>query len=145
MPFDFPVAIKPSSSTDYSKVDFEGKEKSYKANNKLEMEKIVNNIYNSSYRSNLIIQDFIPGNDDSMWVMNCYSDKNGKVKMMCLGRCILEEHTPYGIGNYKAIISDGNEELYEKIKTFLEKIKYIGFSNFDLNMIIATKNINYLK
>ena len=132
LPFDFPVALKPASSTDYSKVDFSGKEKSYKINSMDELINTVNTIYNSNYRSNLIVQDFIPGNDDTMWVMNCYSDKNGKVKMMCLGHCILEEHTPYGIGNYKALISDGNEELYQKIKDFLEKINYIGFSNFDL-------------
>ncbi len=131
LPFDFPVAIKPASSTDYSKVDFEGKEKSYKAKSKEELEKIIKNIYNSDYRSNIIVQDFIPGNDDTMWVMNCYSNKNGKVKMMCLGRCILEEHTPYGIGNYKALISDGNEKLYKQIKKFLEDIKYVGYSNFD--------------
>ena len=52
--------------------------------------------------------------------------------MMCLGRCILEEHTPYGIGNYRAIISEGNKEIYKTIQSFLEDIKYVGFSNFDL-------------
>ena len=57
--------------------------------------------------------------------------------MMCLGRCILEEHTPYGIGNYRAIISEGNKEIYEKIKNFLEDIKYVGFSNFDFNGTIG--------
>ncbi|MBR3229860.1 MAG: ATP-grasp domain-containing protein [Bacilli bacterium] len=132
LPFSYPVALKPSSSTEYSKVNFEGKEKSYKVNNEKELKQIINNIYKSNYTSNIIIQDFIPGEDDTMYVMNCYSNKEGKVKMMCLGRCILEEHTPYGIGNYKAIISDGNKELYEKIKNFLEDIKYVGFSNFDL-------------
>ena len=132
LPFSYPVAVKPSSSTDYSKVDFEGKEKSYKANNEKELKQIIKNIYKSNYTSNIIVQDFIPGEDDTMYVMNCYSNKDGKVKMMCLGRCILEEHTPYGIGNYKAIISEGNKELYEKIKNFLEDIKYVGFSNFDL-------------
>lgn len=132
LPFDFPVALKPASSTDYSKVDFAGKEKSYKINSLEELKKTVNNIYSSNYRSNLIVQDFIPGNDDTMWVLNCYSNKDGKVKMMCLGQCILEEHTPYGVGNYKAIISTGNDEIYEKIKNFLEDIHYVGFSNFDL-------------
>ena len=132
LPFSYPVALKPSSSTEYSKVNFEGKEKSYKVNNEKELKQIINNIYKTNYNSNIIVQDFIPGEDDTMYVMNCYSNKDGKVKMMCLGRCILEEHTPYGIGNYKAIISDGNEKLYEKIKNFLEDIKYVGFSNFDL-------------
>ena len=132
LPFSYPVALKPSSSTEYSKVNFEGKEKSYKVNNEKELKQIINNIYKTNYNSNIIVQDFIPGEDDTMYVMNCYSNKDGKVKMMCLGRCILEEHTPYGIGNYKAIISDGNKKLYEKIKNFLEDIKYVGFSNFDL-------------
>lgn len=128
----YPLALKPSSSTEYSKVEFEGKEKSYKIKNEEELKKVINKIYSSNYKDNIIVQDYIPGNDDTMWVMNCYSDKNGKVKMMCLGHCILEEHTPYGIGNYKAIISEGNEKLYKKIKNFLEEIKYVGFSNFDL-------------
>ena len=132
IPFNFPVALKPASSKDYSEVSFEGKEKSYKLNNIDKLKETVKRIYNSGYRSNIIVQDFIPGNDDSMWVINSYSNKHGKVKMMCLGRCILEEHTPYGIGNYKAIISDGDEVLYSKIKNFLEDIKYVGFANFDI-------------
>lgn len=132
LPFPFPVALKPSSSTEYSKVNFEGKEKSYEIKSEEELKKVIENIYSSNYRANLIVQDFIPGEDDTMWVLNCYSNKEGKVKMMCLGQCILEEHTPYGIGNYKAIISKGNEEIYQKIKAFLEEIKYVGYSNFDL-------------
>lgn len=132
LPFSFPVAVKPASSTDYSKVDFIGKEKSYKANTLEEFNKIINNIYSSKYRSNIIVQDFIPGNDDAMYVMNCYVNKNHKVKMMCLGHCLLEEHTPYGIGNYKVLMSDGNKELYAKIQKFLEDIKYVGFANFDI-------------
>lgn len=132
LPFSFPVAVKPSSSIDYSKVEFAGKEKSYKANNMEELQQIVNNIYSSAYRSKIIVQDFIPGNDDTMWVLNCYSNHDGQVKMMCLGQCILEEHTPYGIGNYKAIISQGNDKIYKKIQNFLQQIHYVGFSNFDL-------------
>ena len=132
LPFPYPVALKPSSSKDYSEITFEGKEKSYKIKNEKNLKKVINKIYSSGYKSSIIIQDFIPGNDDTMWVMNCYSNKNGKVKMMCLGHCILEEHTPYGIGNYKAIISDGNKKLYKVIKDFLEDINYVGYSNFDL-------------
>lgn len=132
LPFNYPVALKPASSTEYSKVDFASKEKSYKIHSEEELITVTKNIFSSGYNHHIIVQDFIPGNDDTMWVLNCYSNKNGKVKMMCLGRCILEEHTPYGIGNYKAIISDSNFEIYEKIKNFLEEINYVGFSNFDL-------------
>ncbi len=130
--FNFPMAVKPSNSTLYSNVEFKGKEKSYKVNSIEELQKVVNDIFDSGYEGHIIVQDFIPGGDDTMYVLNCYSNKNGQVKMMCFGRCILEEHTPYGIGNYRAIISEGNKEIYEKIKEFLEKINYVGFSNFDL-------------
>ncbi len=132
LPFDFPVALKASNSTLYSQINFEGKEKSYKINNQTQLEKTVNQIFEAGYQGHIVIQDFIPGADDTMYVLNCYSNKEGKVKMMCLGRCILEEHSPYGIGNYRAIISEGNKQIYEKIQHFLEDIKYIGFSNFDL-------------
>ena len=128
----YPLALKPSNSTLYSEVKFEGKEKSYKINNKEELNKVINQIFSSGYNGHIIVQDYIPGNDDAMYVLNCYSNKEGKVKMMCLGHCLLEEHTPYGIGNYRAIISTGDEKIYKIIQNFLEDIKYVGFSNFDL-------------
>ena len=131
LPFEFPVALKPSNSTLYSKIDFEGKEKCYKINNQEDLNKTVKQIFEANYEGHIIIQEYIEGAVDTMYVLNCYSNKEGKVKMMCLGRCILEEHTPYGIGNYRAIISEGNKVIYEKIKNFLEDIKYVGFSNFD--------------
>ncbi len=134
LPFDFPVAVKVSNSVEYVKLDFEGKKKGYKAENQEELEKIVYLIYSAGYKSNIIIQDFIPGDDTSMYVLNSYSDKNGKVKMMSLGHVILEEYTPKGIGNYYAIISDYNKKLYDKYKKFLEDIKYIGYSNFDFKL-----------
>ena len=132
LPFSYPVALKPSSSKDYSEVSFDGKEKSYKIYDEKRLNDVVEKIYSSGYNSNIIVQEYVEGDDDTMWVMNCYSNKNGKVKMMCLARCLLEEHTPYGIGNYKVLMSSSNDELYAKIKSFLEKIKYVGFSNFDL-------------
>ena len=35
-----------------------------------------------------------------MRVLTNYSDRNGKVKFMCLGHVLLEEHSPHGIGNH---------------------------------------------
>lgn len=132
IPFPSPYALKPSSSSKYSKISFEGKEKSYKLKTSEEVENICEKIFNSGYDDSIILQDFIPGLDDSMYVLNCYSSSKGKVKMMSLGKCLIEEHTPYGIGNYKAIISTYNKEIYNKVKEFLESINYVGYSNFDI-------------
>ena len=67
-----------------------------------------------------------------MRVLTSYSDKHGKVKMMCLGHVLLEEHTPYGIGNHAVIITEYEEELMNRFKAFLEDIHFTGFSNFDI-------------
>jgi D-aspartate ligase len=67
-----------------------------------------------------------------MYVLTAYSDGEGKVRMMCLGHVLLEEHTPKGLGNHCAIITEQNKALMEKYKAFLEEIGFVGFSNFDI-------------
>lgn len=130
--FDFPVILKPSNSVDYFAHEFPGQYKVYKIETEEELMNTIDEIYNAGYSDSLIIQDFIPGDDSYMRVMTCYSDSSGKVKLMCLGHTMLEEHTPHGIGNHAVIINEYNEELANKIKNFLEEIKYIGYSNFDI-------------
>lgn len=130
--FNFPVIVKPSDSVLFWKHPFEGMKKAYIAYTPEEFKNITDSIYSGKYNKNLIVQDFIPGDDSHMRVLTCYSDRNGKVKMMCLGHVLLEEHTPKGIGNHAAIITEYDEALLNKFKTFLEDIKYTGFSNFDI-------------
>ena len=130
--FQYPVIVKPSDSISYWENEFEGMNKVYVANDQIEFKKITRKIYESGYKDSLIIQDFIPGDDSHMRVLTCYSDQNGKVKMMCLGHVLLEEHTPTAIGNHAAIITEYNESLFKQIKDFLEDINYVGFSNFDI-------------
>ena len=130
--FSYPLIIKPSDSVSYWQFPFEGMKKVYIAKDKDEFIKITNRIYEGKYHKNLIIQDFIPGDDSNMRVLTCYSDRNAKVKMMSLGHVLLEEHTPTAIGNHAAIITEYNEELMNGIKDFLESIAYVGYSNFDI-------------
>lgn len=130
--FKYPVIIKPSDSVLFWKHPFEGMKKAYIANNEDEFKSITDSIYSGMYDKSLIIQDFIPGDDSHMRVLTCYSDQHGKVQMMCLGHVLLEEHTPKGIGNHAAIITEYDEELLNKFKDFLESINYTGFSNFDI-------------
>lgn len=132
LPFDFPVALKASNSIAWLEIDFPGKKKAFKVETRAELEDLVHKAYAAGYRDKLIIQDFIPGGDDAMYVLNSYSNAQGKVQMMCLGHCLLEDHTPAGVGNYNAIVQEANQDLYQTYQAFLEAIGFIGFSNFDL-------------
>lgn len=130
--FSYPIIIKPSSSILYWKHPFDGMKKVYVANNNIDAQKILTEIYNAGYPDKVILQDRIPGADAQMHVLTAYCDKNAKVKMMCLGHVGLEEHTPKALGNHAAIITEYNEPLMQRFKDLLENVGYTGFANFDI-------------
>lgn len=134
LPFPFPVVIKPSNSVAYWNCHFPHKKKVFVAQNQTEMDAILKAIYSSSYQDPLILQEYIPGDDSHMRVMNCYCGKDRKVKLIALGEALLEEHSPEGIGSYAAIINGYDEELSLRMKRFLEDIGYTGYANFDMKL-----------
>lgn len=134
--FGYPIIIKPSSSVDYWKHPFDGMKKVYIAQNAKNAEGIIEEIYASGYPEKMILQEFISGGDSQMRVFTTFSDQSGKVRAMCLGHTMLEEHTPKGLGNHAAIVTEPVSSLIiaEKIKDMLEDIGYTGFANFDIKL-----------
>lgn len=132
LPFDYPVAMKPADSVEWLGIDFEGRRKAYIFENPDELDTMIRRAYDAGYRSKMIIQDFIPGDDSHMRVLNAYVDHHHRVRMMFLGHPLLEDPSPVAAGNYAAIIPDYNEEVFGPIKAFLENIGYEGVANFDM-------------
>lgn len=132
--FSYPCIAKPSSSIDYWKHPFDGMKKVYVAENPQQAADILKQVYGSGYPETFILQDMIPNDDSYMRVLTAYCDKNARVKMMCLGHVGLEEHTPKALGNHAAIITEFNQPLMLKIKSFLEDLGYVGFANFDIKL-----------
>lgn len=132
--FEYPIVVKPSSSVDYWKYPFDTMKKVYFADTPERAAEIVAEIYASGYPDKMILQKLIPGGDSKMRVLTAFSDKNGKVRAMCLGHTMVEEHTPHGLGNHAAIVTEPVKDLAiaENIKKMLEECKYTGFSNFDI-------------
>lgn len=132
LPFDPPFIVKPSDGIAYWEHPFPSQKKVFKCDTREELNSVLALIYDAGYEDSIIIQDFIPGDDSYMRVLTNYSDSNGKVKMMCLGHVLLEEHTPHGIGNHAVIITGREPSIEAKFRKLLEDIGYIGFSNFDI-------------
>lgn len=132
LPFHPPYICKPSNGVAYWEHPFPGNEKVFTCPTRENLEAVLQKVYAAGYPDSMIIQDYIPGDDSFMHVLTNYSDQNAKVKLMCLGHVLLEEHTPHGIGNHAVILTEKNGELSEKIRRFLEDIGYVGFSNFDI-------------
>ncbi|MEG2001206.1 MAG: ATP-grasp domain-containing protein [Evtepia sp.] len=132
LPFQPPFICKPSNGVAYWEHPFPGNEKVFICQDRNALEAVLSKVYASGYPDSMIIQDFIPGDDSYMHVLTNYSDKYSKVRLMCLGHVLLEEHAPHAVGNHAVIMTEQNPELCEKLRKFLEAIRFRGFSNFDI-------------
>ncbi|TSI11333.1 ATP-grasp domain-containing protein [Lysinibacillus sp. BW-2-10] len=143
--FNYPIIIKASNSIDYSLCKFTGKKKVFIANDEKEKVEILRAIYGSSYRDNIIIQEYIPGDDSYLRVVHVYVGKDRKVKLMYLGKPLLADPTPSSIGNYTALIPTFDEQLLENLRFLLEDIGYTGYANFDLKQDPRDKEYKLLE
>lgn len=132
LPFEGPYICKPADSVSYWEHPFPGNDKVFLLRTREELLETLDRCYAAGYPDEMIIQERIPGDDSEMRVLTNYSDRHGKVKLMCLGHVLLEEHTPHGLGNHAVILTESNPGLCEKFRALLEKLGYVGFSNFDL-------------
>lgn len=137
--FKYPIFIKPSDTVIYSKYNFEGKQKGYKIDSRDELNKVLSLIKASGFNDKFIIQEYIEGNDDTMFVYTAYVSSRGKVKSITAGKILMHDRTPELIGNYNAITSAYNEELSLKLKCFLEKINFTGICHFDIQYDVKSK------
>ena len=132
LPFEGPYICKPADSVSYWQHPFPGNDKVFLLPTRRELQETLDRCYAAGYPDEMIIQERIPGGDSEMRVLTNYSDRHGKVKLMCLGHVLLEEHTPHGLGNHAVILTESNRALCERFRTLLEQLGYVGFSNFDL-------------
>jgi len=128
----YPVIIKPSNGIEYYKNPFSGQKKVYRVNSDKEVQDTITMIKDSGYRDELIIQDYIPGEDTYMWDSVLYLNKESKTQLVTFGQVVLQEHTATAIGNYTSVKTHYHEEMMKKLQHFLEAVGYVGFANFDM-------------
>lgn len=128
----FPVIVKPSNGIEYNLNKFEGQQKVYKVENQEELQGVIQTITASGYQEELIIQDYIPGDDTYMWDSVIYANSKGKTQLVTFAQVVLQEHTVTAIGNYTALITRFDKDMMVKLQNFLEAVGYTGFANFDL-------------
>ena len=132
LPFPFPVAVKPTNAALYREHPFEGQKKAFIINDEPMLAETLRRIYASGYDEGLVIQDFIPGGDENMRVLNGYVRSDGSVSLLSLGHPILEDCAPMRIGNYAAIVSYGDEQVYQTVERLLQHVNYFGYFNIDM-------------
>lgn len=97
-----------------------------------QLHQTIERIFAAGYQDSLIIQEYIPGGDEQLRTLTCYSDHQGVVRMQALGRVLLEDHSATGIGNSLVVVNEQNDDLCQRVRHFLEQTGYCFFSNFDI-------------
>ena len=133
----FPLIIKPGDGVSYYKHKFVGQNKVFKIKNEQELHEVIKKIEDSGYEEELIIQEFIPGDDSRLFDCMFYVNSKGKAELATFAQIALQEHTPTGVGNCTVLMNGYSEfgipdEFILKLKKFLESIGYHGFAEFDL-------------
>ena len=130
----YPAVLKPSQSVSYYAHPFADMEKVYFPKNPKEAMDIAEKIYASGYREKIILQERI-GDEDKRPIaktLTLLSDREGRVRRGVLGEVLVEEQAKGARGNYAAILTRPPDALTCQLISFVEKIGYVGVSNFDI-------------
>lgn len=130
----YPCIAKPSNSARYHYAEFPGKKKVFEVETPEELTAIFKALQNSSYDRELIVQEFIPGEDDGLRSITLFSDEHGRVRVSAMGRVVLQDHAPSAIGNPVCILGERDEKAIADASRFLARVGYHGFANFDAKL-----------
>lgn len=130
--FPYPLIAKPSNSAAYDLLTFPGKKKIYEIETPQELSQAFEAVRASGYSHKLIVQDFVPGDDDAIRSLTTFSDKNGDVRVVAGGRVVLQDHSPLALGNPVCILSEKVPQIIEDAKKFIKATGYHGYANFDI-------------
>jgi D-aspartate ligase len=80
----------------------------------------------------LMVQELIPGDDTTQWVINGYVDSHGRVTATGTGRVLLGLHQPRYLGNAGMILLQSNPGLIEDAQRLVTAIGLRGFFSLDV-------------
>ncbi|CZQ89730.1 D-aspartate ligase [Trichococcus flocculiformis] len=133
LPFEFPIIIKPSNAIIYQGLHFEGKEKVFIGRDEKDLERIYHLVRDNGYTDNLILQEYVPGDDTYLGVVTVYtSPRDKEIKLIAFGHILLEDHTPSAIGNHLTIWAREERKIVASVRKLIAETEFYGFSNFDV-------------
>lgn len=128
----FPVVAKPAVSSEYMPLLSRGLKKVYFVQTQDELDATWADIRAKGFHGDFLVQELIGGDDTYMDSITAYVGRDGKVKLFASAQVLLEDHTPWLLGNPVSMITRPMPELWEKLGHMLEDIGWRGFANLDL-------------
>lgn len=132
LPFPYPLILKPADTDTYPRLRFEGKKKVYLVQDAAELRDVGRRIYAAGYADDLIVQEYLAGDESVMRVVNTYSDRHGRLRFLSAAQIVLGEYDPKLVGNYNAVVTMKDDRLTESVRHLLDSLGYVGAANLDV-------------
>ena len=135
LPFGWPVIAKPADQAAYARCDFPGRRKVYLVQDAARLRERLAAAARGGYFGSWLVQEYIPGPDTRLGVVNAYCAADGSVPWLVQGQPLLQERTPEGTGNYAAVLVEPSRQdaaLLDALRGLLQAAGWHGFANFDL-------------
>ena len=135
LPFGWPVIAKPADQAAYARCDFPGRRKVYLVQDAARLRELLAAAARGGYFGSWLVQEYIPGPDTRLGVVNAYCAADGSVPWLVQGQPLLQERTPEGTGNYAAVLVEPSRQdaaLLDALRGLLQAAGWHGFANFDL-------------
>jgi len=130
--FPYPLIAKPSNSAQFQDATIARKRKIYEIESPEELAEVWRSIRESDYDNLLVLQDFIPGEDDAIRTLTTFSTHGGQMRVVSGGVVCLQDHDPTALGNPLCIMGEKEPAIVEAAARFLAYVGYRGFANFDI-------------
>ncbi len=135
LPFGWPVIAKPADQAAYARCDFPGRRKVYLVQDAARLRELLAAAARGGYFGGWLVQEYIPGPDTRLGVVNAYCAADGSVPWLVQGQPLLQERTPEGTGNYAAVLVEPSRQdaaLLDALRGLLQAAGWHGFANFDI-------------
>lgn len=131
LPFDFPVVVKADDNVAWHQIDFPHYRKVFVAYTQEELNSALD-MLQEHYHGSVIVQEYIPGKDNAMYVVNGYATQKGDVAVLSLGHGLLNDPNPIAVGNYLAIMPAYEPIVYRQVLKLVQHLHIQGLFNVDL-------------
>lgn len=130
----FPVVVKPEDGAELTTYHHQGLRKAMPIDTLDEALATFTAWHANGVPICLIVQELIPGDDTTQWVVNGYVDSRGEITATGSGRVLLGLHQPEVIGNAAMILVQRNDELIAQAQKIVRAAGMRGFFSMDVKI-----------
>ncbi len=130
----YPVVVKPESGADLASNWNAGLRKVSMWTSPTQAREACQELIDAGVAVKIIVQEFIPGDDTTQWLINGYVNGQGAVTACGSGHLVLGLHQPEYIGNAAIVLTEHHRDLIESAQKIVTKANMRGFFSFDVKI-----------